>query len=102
VPRYEYKCKKCGKTFEVIHGINDNVETCRFCESEVRRLFHPVGIVFKGSGFYSTDSKSAGKKHHAPPAEDAKDHPLKAEENGGKDKKKEKDKKAGDSVKATS
>ncbi|MBU4173469.1 MAG: FmdB family transcriptional regulator [Actinobacteria bacterium] len=102
MPRYEYKCKDCGKTFEVVHGINDNVESCQFCGSEVRRLFHPVGIVFKGSGFYSTDSKSASKEHHVPSTEDTKESAGKSGENGGKDKKKEKDKKAGDSVKATS
>jgi len=102
LPRYEYKCKECGKTFEVAHGINDNVENCQFCDGEVRRLFHPVGIVFKGSGFYSTDSRNASKKHHTPPAGDTEESAGKAGENGGKDKKKEKTKKAGDSVKATS
>ncbi len=102
MPRYEYKCKECDKTFEVVHGINDNVEKCQFCDGEVRRLFHPVGIVFKGSGFYSTDSRSASKEHHLPPAEDAKEHVSESGENGGKDKKKEKTKKAGDSVEATS
>ncbi len=102
MPRYEYKCRECDKTFEVVHGINDNVDNCQFCDGDVRRLFHPVGIVFKGSGFYSTDSRSASKEHHRPPAEDAKERVGESEENGGKDKKKEKTKKAGDSVEATS
>lgn len=55
MPRYEYKCKACNKTFEVVHGFSDCVESCAFCGGDVRRVFHPVGIVFKGSGFYSTD-----------------------------------------------
>jgi putative FmdB family regulatory protein len=69
MPRYEYKCKKCDKNFEVVHGINENVDTCKFCGSEVRRVFHPVGIVFKGSGFYSTDSRIEGGKKRKPQAE---------------------------------
>lgn len=60
MPRYEYKCKKCHKSFEAVHGIHDNVEKCEYCGGPVRRVFHPVGIVFKGSGFYATDSKKPG------------------------------------------
>jgi putative FmdB family regulatory protein len=62
VPRYEYKCKKCDRSFEVIHGVNDKVDECTYCGEEVRRVFHPVGIVFKGSGFYATDSRSSGNR----------------------------------------
>lgn len=57
LPRYDYKCKKCDRNFEVTHGIHDKVDSCEECGGEVRRVFHPVGIVFKGSGFYATDSK---------------------------------------------
>ncbi len=63
MPRYEYKCKACNKTFEVMHGISDSVKSCAFCGGDVRRVFHPAGIVFKGSGFYSTDY---GKKRSIP------------------------------------
>lgn len=55
MPRYEYKCKKCESVFEVVHGINESLDKCSTCGGELRRVFHPVGIVFKGSGFYSTD-----------------------------------------------
>jgi putative FmdB family regulatory protein len=107
VPRYEYKCNDCGKTFEVVHGVNENVNECRFCGGKVRRLFHPVGIVFKGSGFYSTDSRSASKKHHTPTTEETTVSTGKVEGNGGKEKKKKDGKtgktgKTGDSAKATS
>lgn len=57
MPRYEYKCKNCGKSFEAVHGIEETVDECRFCGGDVRKVFHPVGIVFKGPGFYSTDSR---------------------------------------------
>lgn len=71
MPRYEYKCKKCNKSFEVIHGINDTVDSCKFCEGEVRRVFHPVGIVFKGSGFYATDARNASNKSRMPQKKEA-------------------------------
>lgn len=58
MPTYEYKCKECGHCFDVIHGVNENVEACEACGSPVRRVFHPVGVIFKGSGFYSTDNRS--------------------------------------------
>jgi putative FmdB family regulatory protein len=66
MPTYEYKCKECGDVFETTHGIDDSVERCPGCGGKVRRLFHPVGIIFKGSGFYKTDNRSSsgngGKK----------------------------------------
>jgi len=57
MPTYEYKCTECSNTFEEIHGIDDTVESCPKCGGKARRLFHPVGIIFKGSGFYKTDSR---------------------------------------------
>lgn len=74
MPCYEYKCKKCEKRFEVVHGFDDNVEECEFCGGPVRRVFYPVGIVFKGPGFYATDSRKAGSgrfKHAEEPHESA-------------------------------
>lgn len=59
MPTYEYKCIECSDVFEEIHGMNETVESCPKCGGRVRRLFHPVGIIFKGSGFYKTDSRSA-------------------------------------------
>jgi len=58
VPLYEYQCVPEHHRFEVRQGINDDpVRTCPECGGEVRRVIHPVGIVFKGTGFYATDSK---------------------------------------------
>ena len=61
MPIYEYRCKN-GHTFEVIQSMSDDpVETCEVCGAPVERVFHPVAVHFKGSGFYSTDYKSKGK-----------------------------------------
>lgn len=55
MPIYEYRCKQ-GHTFEVMQRITDDpVSTCTTCEAPVERVFHPVAVHFKGSGFYTTD-----------------------------------------------
>jgi len=68
VPLYEYECKPNHHRFEARHGYNDEaIKVCPECGGEVRRVIQPVGIVFKGSGFYATDSRSASTA--AKPAE---------------------------------
>lgn len=62
MPIYSYKCNNCGKIFEKFEKIGGlNKVFCTDCNSEALRIFSPVGIVFKGKGFYSTDygSKSS-------------------------------------------
>ena len=66
MPIYEYRCLN-GHTFEVIQSMSDDpVETCEVCGAQVERVFHPVAVHFKGSGFYTTDyakkSKSGAAK----------------------------------------
>jgi len=63
VPIYEYKCQK-GHTFEVMQRMSDDpLEECTICGASVQRVFHPVAVHFKGSGFYNTDyGKQKGKK----------------------------------------
>jgi putative FmdB family regulatory protein len=57
MPVYEYKCTKCSECFEVKQSFHDKPSTvCHLCGGKVRRLFKPVPIVFKGSGFYVTDN----------------------------------------------
>ena len=59
MPTYEYECQECGIRFDRFqHFSEDPVRTCPECEGPVRRVIHPVGIVFKGSGFYVTDNKA--------------------------------------------
>ena len=60
MPIYEYRCRN-GHTFEVIHSMSDDpVETCEQCAAPVERVFHPVAVHFKGSGFYTTDYARKG------------------------------------------
>jgi putative FmdB family regulatory protein len=55
MPIYEYKCEN-GHNFEVMQRMSDDpVTACQVCEAPVERVFHPIAIHFKGSGFYSTD-----------------------------------------------
>ena len=80
MPTYEYKCTECSDVFETTHGIDDTVERCPECGGKVRRVFHPVGIIFKGSGFYKTDSRSASDNGGGVPSREKKDkEPEKAE-----------------------
>jgi putative FmdB family regulatory protein len=59
MPVYEYQCRDCGVRFERRQHITDDpIKICPECGGEVRRLIQPVGIVFKGSGFYVTDNRS--------------------------------------------
>ena len=61
MPIYEYRCTN-GHLFEVIQSMSDDpVETCEVCGAPVERVFHPVAVHFKGSGFYTTDYKSKSK-----------------------------------------
>ncbi len=62
MPTYEYRCNSCGEHVEVFQSFSDDpLSSCGICGGTLKRVFHPVGIVFKGSGFYSTDSRSASK-----------------------------------------
>ncbi len=61
MPVYEYRCKQCGTTHEIEHGFNDVRPTsCPKCGGQLVRIFHPVGLVFKGTGFHKTDYTSSG------------------------------------------
>lgn len=59
VPTYDYQCRACGSVTEVIHSmLEDGPSVCERCGGELRRVLYPAGIIFKGSGFYRTDSRS--------------------------------------------
>lgn len=61
MPTYEYRCKDCGHEFEAQQAFSDDPLTeCPDCAGPVRKVFGAVGISFKGSGFYKTDSRSSG------------------------------------------
>ena len=60
MPTYEYTCRDCGESLEAVQSFSDDPMTiCPKCSGELRKVFRSVGIVFKGSGFYKTDSRSA-------------------------------------------
>jgi putative FmdB family regulatory protein len=69
MPTYEYACTECGKHIEVVQSMSDApLSTCANCGGRLRKVFSPIGIVFKGSGFYRTDSR--GKPAKSEPAAD--------------------------------
>jgi putative FmdB family regulatory protein len=60
MPTYEYRCKDCGQHVEVVQSFKDDPLTeCPNCRGQLRKVFGNVGIAFKGSGFYKTDSRSS-------------------------------------------
>lgn len=63
MPTYAYACSSCDHAFDVRQSFSDDpLTTCPRCEREsLRKVFSPVGVVFKGSGFYRTDSRAAGR-----------------------------------------
>jgi putative FmdB family regulatory protein len=67
VPTYDYQCRNCGRTIEVIHSmLEEGPKTCEHCGGTLRRVLFPTGIIFKGSGFYKTDSRTSGGAANAP------------------------------------
>jgi putative FmdB family regulatory protein len=62
VPTYSYACTACDNRFDVVQAFTDDaLTTCEKCSGRLRKLFNSVGVVFKGSGFYRTDSREAAK-----------------------------------------
>lgn len=60
MPTYQYTCTECGEQVEVVQKFTDDALTvCTACGGRLRKVFSPVGIVFKGSGFYRTDSRKS-------------------------------------------
>jgi len=63
MPTYEYRCERCSTTVEVVQSFADAaLTTCEVCGAQLRKVYAPVGIVFKGSGFYKTDSRSSASR----------------------------------------
>ena len=63
MPTYSYACTECDNRFDIVQGFSDDaLTTCEKCTGRLRKLFGKVGVVFKGSGFYRTDSRESGKK----------------------------------------
>ena len=62
MPTYQYSCTECGERIEAVQKFTDEpLQICSACGGKLRKVFSPVGIVFKGSGFYRNDSRSGSK-----------------------------------------
>ena len=63
MPTYGYRCSNCGHQFEIQQRMSDDsLQVCPKCQGKLTKVIYPTGVVFKGSGFYTTDYKSAGKE----------------------------------------
>ena len=70
VPTYAYTCTQCGHAFDVHQSFTDAALTvCPQCQGRLRKVFSPVGVVFKGSGFYRTDARSSSSSSSSPAKE---------------------------------
>jgi putative FmdB family regulatory protein len=59
MPKYDYKCDDCGHRFETVQSMSEApLTTCPECKGKIRKVISAAGVMFKGSGFYITDSKS--------------------------------------------
>jgi putative FmdB family regulatory protein len=97
VPTYQYQCTECGEALEVVQKFTDDALTvCPACEGKLRKVYSAVGIVFKGSGFYRTDSRksstadvpagsSANGSAKESSSKDGGSGESKSKENGSKD-----------------
>lgn len=82
MPIYEYACTACGERTEVRQSFDEPpLQDCSLCGGKLRKLFSPVGIVFRGSGFYATDSRGSSKG--AGDGAQAKSKPKSKEPAGG-------------------
>lgn len=67
MPAYDYRCAACDHTFELTRSISDTSEVlCPSCSGPTKRVFTPVGVVFKGSGFHNTDYRPRPKSEESP------------------------------------
>jgi putative FmdB family regulatory protein len=90
VPTYQYACTACDHAFEQVQSFTDDSLTqCPECQGRLRKVFNAVGVVFKGSGFYRTDSRADAKSGGAKSAEDG------ASSSGSSEKSEKKDNASG-------
>ncbi len=96
MPTYEYSCKSCGESIEVFQSFNSRpLKKHAECGGELKKVFHARGVVFKGSGFYKTDSRTGSSSEKSEKSESSKSTSEKSDssktsksENGTSDSKK--------------
>lgn len=99
MPTYEYVCKDCGETLEVFQSFSDKpLKKHKVCGGQLQKVFHARGIVFKGNGFYATDSKPSPSSNEKTSDSSSDSKPKKSE----KSEKSEKSAKAGASTSSSS
>ena len=106
MPTYDYRCNHCGHAFELRQGFEaDPVEVCPVCRKQARRLLHVPAIIYKGSGFYTTDYKNnhvsspASAKNGASSSEPSKSEAPPKAESQSEAKSQPKEAKSGDATK---
>ncbi len=69
MPTYTYTCRDCDHRFDAVQSIFDaSLSSCPRCEGSLRKVYEPVGVAFKGSGFYRTDSRTKTKASASSPS----------------------------------
>lgn len=77
MPTYEYLCNECEHAFEAVQSFTEAaIENCPNCSGEVRKVYNNVGVVFKGSGFYKTDSRNTPAPKKEAPATKTESKPA--------------------------
>jgi len=85
MPTYEYACKNCGETFEVFQSFSDKpLKKHKECGGALQKVFHARGIVFKGDGFYATDSKPSSSSKSGSDSSSSDSKPAKSTEKKAK------------------
>ena len=101
MPTYQYTCTECGEQVEAVQKFSDEpLSVCTNCGGRLRKVFSPVGIVFKGSGFYRTDSRNGSSP--APAAKAKENGGSSADSGSSESSSKPAEKKSGDTVSASS
>jgi putative FmdB family regulatory protein len=86
MPTYEYECRSCGHDLEVVQSFSDaSLTTCPNCGGDLRKVYGNVGIVFRGSGFYKTDSRKTSSASTPSSAGDHSHHDHASHEHNGHD-----------------
>ncbi|MGO9032001.1 FmdB family zinc ribbon protein [Mycobacterium sp.] len=87
MPTYSYACTECGNRFDVVQAFTDDaLTTCEQCSGRLRKLFNSVGVVFKGSGFYRTDSRESAKNSVNGPAKTSTEGSSSSDKSGSSEK----------------
>ncbi|GAA1551364.1 hypothetical protein GCM10009678_37820 [Actinomadura kijaniata] len=83
MPTYQYVCTECGEPLEVVQKFSDDALTeCPACQGKLRKVFSAAGIIFKGSGFYRTDSRGGSTSTVGSPAKSASNGSSDSSSNG--------------------